>query len=164
MKGATLFNWDDVTAGKAAKALAQLFVRAGAGVIKTESDNRVRRTAGVSYKTLHMTFADGQQIELSIKQTGDIAAVKLNGSIVPIKNQDDHRKSVGELVKHMDAGRAKFQASLARKRAELPKGIKTAAPKLEAVLTERVNELDAAIAEKTARRDALKSELEGMPA
>lgn len=155
-----IFDFNELTAdGRAAKRLAQYFGRAGANVAQAESDGRVKRTAGVSYKELAYTFMDGQQVVLQIKQSGDIGGVKLNGKTVPIKNQDDQAKAVGELVKMMESGRAKFQMALAKKRAELPKGIKTAAPKMGEALKARVEVLDQQISEKQASIASLKEQL-----
>jgi hypothetical protein len=155
-----IFNFDELSSdGKAAQRMAKAFTRAGANVVQTESDGRIKRTLSVSYKELAFTFADGQQITLQIKKTGDVGTVKLNGKAVPIKNQDDQNKAVAELVQLMEANRAKFQAALAKKKAALPKGIKTAAPKMQEVLTARVAELDTQIDEKKASIASLEQQL-----
>jgi paraquat-inducible protein B len=155
-----LFSFDDMKAGdKATKRLSQAFTRAGANVISTAIDPRTKRTAGISYREVAMTFADGQQVTLLVKQTGDVFQAKVNGKVVPLKNPDDHGKAVAELVKDMDAGRAKFQATLAKTRAALPKGIKASAPKMEAALQERASSLEAELATAEQTRDALKAEL-----
>ena len=54
----------------------------------------------------------------------------------------------------MDAGRTKFQKQLAAAKVKPPAGIRTAAPKMEAVLTEKRDALKAAIA--TVREDIAK--------
>ncbi|MCY1302736.1 hypothetical protein D9M70_524130 [compost metagenome] len=114
----------------------------------------MRRTSGVSYRELVLTFADSQSVTLRIKQTGDIYQVLLNGKVRPIQSQDDHAKAIAEVVKAMDAGRSSFQQKLARAKAQLPPSIKTAAPRMEQVLTEKRDALREAIAEA-------KKELEG---
>jgi phage shock protein A len=59
----------------------------------------------------------------------------------------------------MDKGRAKFQQKLARQKVALPGTIRTAAPKVEAVLQEKVSALNTQIAEATTKRDTLKAQL-----
>ncbi|WP_211473787.1 hypothetical protein [Collimonas humicola] len=65
---------------------------------------------------------------------------------MPLKHQDDHVAAIGEMVGKMDADRSKFQAAMAKVRIRLPVSIRTAAPKLEVALQDKVNELDEAIA------------------
>src|SRR5690606_765225 len=124
-----LINFDDLKPNnKALKNLVKAFTRAGAPVATIDADGRAKRTAGVTYREVILTFVDNQKITLFFKQTGDIFQVKLNGSVVPLKNQGDQVKAVSELVQLLDAGRAKFQAKLARQKVVLPSSIKTAAP------------------------------------
>ena len=158
-KGNILFGWEDLIAGQPLKKLTAAFDAAGATIVSSSSDGKAKRTAGVSYKTLDIAFADSQQIELQVKQTGDVFQVKLNGQVVPLKNPDDHKAAIKELVAKMDAGRAKFQKKLTMVRAELPKGTKSVAPQKTVALAARVSELDTAIAGATAKRDALKAEV-----
>lgn len=158
-KGNILFGWEDLIAGQPLKKLTAAFDAAGATIVSSSSDGKAKRTAGVSYKTLDIAFADSQQIELQVKQTGDVFQVKLNGQVVPLKNPDDHKAAIKELVAKMDAGRAKFQKKLTMVRAELPKGTKSVAPQKTVALAARVSELDTQIADATTKRDALKGEL-----
>lgn len=148
-----LFDFDNMAKG--AKAAAKYFSRAGANVVQTDAGTAVKRTSGVSYRELTLTFADSQTLVLRIKQTGDIWQVLLNGKVTPVSNQDDHVKAVAELASAMDAGRTKFQALLAKAQMKLPPTIRTAAPKLEAVLTEKRDGLKAAIAEVRAEIETL---------
>lgn len=153
------FNFDELATDKAAKKVAQLFQRAGAPVIQTEADSRIKRTAGVTYREMHFTHADGQRTSIRITKSGDVGQVLVNGSVVPLKNQTDPAKAIGEITKRLEDGRAKFQAKLARTKVELPKGIKTAAPKLEQKLTEEVQRLDSLIAQRTTELADLKAKL-----
>jgi len=152
-----LLSWDDLAAGKAVKSIKQTFARAGTPVVLAEADSRTKRSSGVSFKTLNLTFADGQKVSLDAKQGGDIFAVKLNGSILPLKNVDDHLKAIGEIVGKLDGGRKAFQAKLARVKVELPKGLKSTAKKQLDILKEKDTQLDVAIAEAVQKRDELKS-------
>lgn len=163
MQNAIIEFADLASGGKALKKLQQAFTRAGAPVVSVDVDPRTQRSSGVTYRVAHLTFADSQRISLMVKQSGDIFQVNLNGSVVPLKSQDDHKKAVAELVKMLDAGRAKFQAKLARVRAELPKGIRTAAPKMEVALQQQAQELDTKLADARQQAEALRAEL-GEPA
>lgn len=144
---------------RATKKVVQYFSRAGAPIVQGDVTPSVRRTAGVSYREMALTFADGQTVTLRIKQSGDVFQVLINGKVTPMKNQDDHAKAIGEIVKHLDAGRAKFQAALAKTKAVLPKGIKSSAPKMEEALKAKAADLDAAIAQARTKVDELRKEL-----
>jgi hypothetical protein len=142
-----LFTFADLSVkDRAAKQAMKYFARAGANVVAQDVSTQVKRSSGVSYRSMTLTFSDSQKIELFIKQSGDIYQVKLNGHLTPIKHQDNHIEAVAELVKMLDAGRTKFQAKLARTMIKLPPAIKTAAPKMLQVLTEKRDSLKEAIA------------------
>lgn len=159
-----IFDFDNqADADKSLKKTAQMMGRAGQNVVSYEFDPKVKRTSGVNYREASMTVASGQTVTLRIKATGDVFQVLLNGSIRPIKNQSDHAKAIGEIAAMLEANQAKFQQSLAKKRAELPKGIKSSAPRMEQALKTEVEGLDAAIAETRAKVDSLRAEL-GEPA
>lgn len=159
-----LIDFDDMKSGeKALRKIAQAFTRAGAPVVATDVDPKVKRSSGVSYRDAYLTFGDNQKLTLGIKAGGDVYQVKINGSVVPIKNQDDQKKAVAELVKHLDAGRAKFQQKLARVKAELPKGVRATAPKVEVALQQRSTQLDTEIAQAQQQVEALKAELGDAP-
>lgn len=155
-----VFSFDDMASGdKATKKLTQYFSRAGASVVQSSVDPKTKRSSGISFRDMAFTFADGQTVLFSVKQSGDIFQAKLNGKPFPIKHQDDHAKAVAELAKMMDSGRAKFQKALAASAAEYPKmpGIKSAAPKLAEQLKAQETDLDAKIEAATQERDALKT-------
>ncbi len=152
-----LFSFEDLTAkDKAAKQAARYFSRAGANVVQQDVPTAVKRSSGITYREMALTFADSQQVVLRIKQSGDIFQVLLNGKVLPIKNQDDHVKAIAEIVQAMDAGRSRFQKLLAAAQARPPAGIRTAAPKMEQVLTEKRDALKAAIAEVRSQIEAIK--------
>ena len=155
-----LISFDDLKAGNAAvKRLVQAFTRAGATVASSDIDPKTKRTSGVNYRQVLITFTDNQKVLLGVKTTGDIFEVRVNGSALAIKNQDNQVKAVGEIARALDAGRAKFQAKMARTKAVLPKGITTAAPKMEQRLQEAETTLDAEIAAAQARVAELRAEL-----
>lgn len=121
------------------------FEQAGALVTSVDVDAKVKRVAGVSFRDVHFGFADSQTVSFGVKETGDVYQVKVNGKLTPLKHQDDHLQAIGELVAAMAKGRAKFQAALAKVKVALPKGIRTAAPKMEVALREQIAAVDQAI-------------------
>lgn len=142
-----LFSFEDLsTKDKAAKQAMKYFSRAGANVVQQDVSTAIKRTSGVSYRELTLTFADSQKATFKIKQTGDIFQVLLNDKLLPIKNQDDHVAAITEIVNAMDAGRSKFQKLMAAIKVKPPAGIRTAAPKLEKMLIEKRDGLKEAIA------------------
>lgn len=152
-----LFNFADTSAtSPAAKKVASLFHRVGANVVEQDIDSSVKRSSGISYREMTLTFADSQKVVLRIKQTGDIFQILVNGKVQPIKNQDDHAKAIAEIAQLLDAGRVRFQKALAAVRVRPPSGIRTAAPKMEQVLTEKRDALKAAVAEVRAQIDKVK--------
>jgi hypothetical protein len=157
-----IFSFDEMGSQKdaATKRVVKLFAQASTPIAQGEVTPGTKRTAGVSYREMLLTFVDGQTILLRVKSTGDIFQVMLNGKLTPIKNQTDHAKAVKELVGMLDAGRAKYQKKLSLVRAELPKGIKTAAPKIEEALKQHSDELDTAIAGAREKITELRTELE----
>lgn len=159
-----LINFDDMKAGnRALRKLTQAFFRAGTPVAAADIDPKLRRSAGVTYRQVLITFNDNQRLLLGVKQSGDIFEVKLNGSKVPLKNQDDQHKAVAEIAQLVEAGRKKFQARLARTRVVMPKGLKTAAPRMEVRLQEANDKLDQDIVAARTRVNELRAEL-GEPA
>lgn len=150
---------DQQAATKSLKKIGQLMQRAGQPVVSSSFDQKIKRTSGVSYREAMLTLASGQTITMRVTQTGDVFQVLLNGQIKPIKNAGDQIRAVGEIAKLAEANQAAFQKKQARVKTELPKGIKTAAPKMEVALQARVSELDAQIAERQQQVAELKTEL-----
>jgi hypothetical protein len=143
--------------GKSYNQIKRYFSKAGSNVVNIDSDNKVRRTNGISYKEVGLTFADSQTVLLRVKGTGDIYQVVLNGKLTPIKNQDDATLAIAEIVQMMNAGRSKFQQKLAKLAIKPPPSIKTAAPKMLQVLTEKRDGLKEAIAEVMAEIEQLRN-------
>jgi hypothetical protein len=143
-----IFSFDDMGSKKdaATRAVVRYFARAGSHIVQGDASPNIKRSSGVSYREMVLTFADSQVVTFSIKQSGDIFQVKLNGKIMPLKNQEDQVAAIGEMVGMMDAGRSKFQAAMAKVRVQLPDSIRTAAPRMEVALQEKSAALDAAIA------------------
>lgn len=137
-----VFTFDDLSSkDKAAKEAVKQFKKAGATVAQVDVGGNAKKTSGFAYRELFLTFTDSQIITMRIKESGDIYQVLLNKKIVPIRNQDDHTKAIKEMADMMARGRAAFQKRQAIKKVVMPSSIKTAAPKLEVALSERVQML-----------------------
>lgn len=153
-----LFSFEDMSPnGKAAKQAVKYFARAGANVISTDVSPSPKRSSGVSYREMTLTMNDSQKVTLRVKQSGDIFQVLLNGSVMPIRSQDDHVTAIGEIAKALDVGRSKFQKKLARALVKLPPSVRTAAPRMESALVEKRDALKEAIADVRAEIEALRA-------
>lgn len=155
-----LFSFEDLTdKDKALRQIKRTFLRLGANVVQTDIPTSTKRRAGISYKEVSLTFADGQTVTFGVKKTGDIFQVKLNGKQMPIRNQDDQKKAIEEIASAMDKGRAAFQKRQALIKVEPPKSIRTAAPKMQEVLSNRKAELLAAIEEAKSELSAIRKQI-----
>lgn len=130
----------------APKSFLNIFKRAGAEIAQS-SVGKVKRENSISYKPIFILFADSQQLEIRLKESGDFYQVRLNGKVTPIKNQDDEKKAVAEIVALIEKNSTKFQAQQARKKVKLPTGIKSTIKRKEEVYQERIKELDGKIEE-----------------
>lgn len=143
-----LWNFEDLgsQSDAATKSLYKQFSRHGCDIAQSGVAPGIKRSSGVSYKEMLLTFKDSQTVLLRIKQSGDIFQVRVNGRAQPIRHQDEPVKAVIEIVDVLDAGRKKFQAKLAATTAKPPPGLRTAAPKIEQALAEKRDALKEAIA------------------
>lgn len=147
MNAQQIFSFEDLSVkDKAARKVMQLFNKAGATVVSQDVDTKIKRSSGISYREMTFTFADSQTITLRIKQTGDIFQVLQNGKLIPIKNQDNHNAAITEIIGKLDSNRSKFQQQLAKAKVTLPSGMKTAATSMLQRLTQKRDDLKAAIA------------------
>lgn len=143
-----LFQFDEMNSkDKATKAVAANFKNSGAEVVQVDVSPTTKRTSGISYRELSLTFADSQVVIFRIKQSGDIFQVLLNGKVRPMTQQDDHAAAISEIVKAMENGRTAFQKKLAKAKVKLPNSIKTTVPNKEKLLTEKRDSLKEAISE-----------------
>lgn len=130
----------------APKDLLRIFKRAGAEIAQS-SVGKAKRENSISFKPIFLLFADSQTLEIRVKESGDIYQVKLNNKVLPIKNQDDEKLAVAEIVKKVEQNSQKFQNMQARKKVKLPTGLKSTVKRKEEVLQERIKELDSQITE-----------------
>jgi len=150
------------SAATALKKVKQLMIRAGQAVVATEFIDKPKRSNGTTYREAFLTLASGQAVTLRVTATGDIYQVLLNNSVVPIKAHDDTTKAVAEIAALAEKSQAAFQKAQARKAIALPPGMTTPAPKMAAVLAERVAQLDTQIAERRATVADLQQQLGSM--
>lgn len=104
-----------------------------------------KSTAGIKNKELLLTFKDGQSVTVAVKSTGDVYQVKINGRLVAIKEQEDEKKSMAEILALLDKSRAAFQKQQAKQKVKLPAGVKTAAPKMKETLLAHIDVLNTQI-------------------
>ena len=155
-----VFDWDSLaTKEKGVKAAEKAFERTGAEVASAAVNPKVKRSAGVGYREMVLTMTDSQLVTLRIKQTGDVFQVLINGKVVPIRNQDDHKKAVAEIAGMLESGRTAFQAKLAKAKVKLPKGVTTAVPNIERALTEKRDALVEAVGAARETLAGLQAEL-----
>lgn len=138
------------TKDSAVKATVKLFLRAGVQVVTSSVDQATSRKAGVTYRNVNFTFADGQTVTLGVKNTGDVFEVKINGKPTPLRNQDDHALAIAEIASKMDVGRSKFQKMLALIKIPLPPSIRTSRANMVVALTEKRDNLKSAVESATA--------------
>lgn len=153
-----LFTFNDMSEkDKASKLVAKYFAKAGADVVQQSASPAIKKTSGIAYREMTLTFADSQQVVLRVKESGDIYQALLNKQVVPIKEQDNHAKAIAEIAKAMDAGRLKFQKKMAATLAKLPPMIKSAAPKMLEALTKTRDDLKTQIIAVNEQIDELRN-------
>lgn len=152
-----LFTWDELKGNDqtAPKKLVTAFKRAGAEMAASWVAEKTKRENSITYREIGFTLADSQTIVLRVKQTGDIYQVRMNGKVLPMKEQDDIKKALAEIVNALDANATKFQKALARKKATPPKGAATTRVTRKAALESQEADLDGLIAEAQATLDTL---------
>ena len=142
-----LFKFESMGAGndKALRDISKLFDRAGAQVVSSEVAKTLTKRAGVFFRNVDLTFADGQRVTLGVKETGDVFEVKINGSVVPLRNQDDHAKTVAEIASLLDRRRVAFQRAMTRVQVLIPPSARVSRTTLLAAKTEKRDALKEAV-------------------
>lgn len=141
-----IFNVEAVTQNdKAIREATRLFTRAGVQVVSTVIAPQLMKRAGVAYRNIDFTFADGQTVTMAVKVTGDVFEVRINNSVVPLRQQDDHAKAIAEIAALLDKKRLAFQRSLARIRVPLPPSVRVSRATMLAAKTEKRDALKEAV-------------------
>ena len=128
--------------------------------VEIEIDSKTKRNNGISYKQIFCEFADSQTVTFKVKQSGDIFEVLLNKKILPIANQDNHRKAVGEVINAMEKGRSAFQKKLAKAKATLPPSVKSTIVSKQQAMDEKKAALLEAIQAVQSELDAVTAEID----
>ena len=128
--------------------------------VEIEIDSKTKRNNGISYKQIFCEFADSQTVTFKVKQSGDIFEVLLNKKILPIANQDNHRKAVGEVINAMEKGRSAFQKKLAKAKATLPPSVKSTIVSKQQAMDEKKAALLEAIQAVQSELDAVNAEID----
>lgn len=149
-----LFNFDEL-GGKGDKAIAKIKreFKKHKVLIELVDVSKMKRSAGINYKELLLTSSDSQQVQFSVKATGDIFKVKLGAIIggrtslreMPIKHQDDQLKAIGEIAARLHKDMPSFQKKLAKaQKNELDQEVKD---KIKKTVRNQLAELQALNAE-----------------
>ena len=166
MAKSLLFSFDDLSdKNKVVQKVKKQFEKLNLTVTAVDVPQQIKRTAGVSYREVSMTFADSQIVTLRVKKTGDIFTVLLNKKAIPIKNQDDQTKGLKEIADAIVKNQSAFQRKLARIAVAVPtKGMRSTvsvverqASKIEGMKS-AIEEYRKKAEEPQAKRDADKAE------
>ena len=166
MANSLLFSFDDLSdKNKVVQKVKKQFEKLNLMVTAVDVPSQIKRTAGVSYREVSMTFADSQIVTLRIKKTGDIFTVLLNKKAIPIKNQDDQTKGLKEIADAVIKNQSAFQRKLARIAVKVPtKGMRSTTSVVEQQasriqeMKEAIEEYRKQLEELRAKRDADKAE------
>lgn len=143
-----IFSFDDLTKrDKAVREITREFQKLGDTVVATDIPERIKRTAGISYREVNLSFADSQTVTFCVKKSGDIFQVKINGKVMPMKEQGDQKKAVKEISDYLNKGRAAFQKKLQRAKIEIPKGTHVTTQTREKKQQDKIQGLNDVIAE-----------------
>lgn len=142
-----LFKFDAMGAAndKAIRDITRLFEREGVQVVSSEVAKALTKRAGVAFRNVDFTMADGQRVTLGVKETGDVFEVKINGSVVPLRNQDDHVKTIKEIALQLDRRRVAFQRAMTRIKMPIPPASRASRTTILAAKTEKRDALKEAV-------------------
>jgi Defence against restriction A N-terminal len=146
------------TVDRAVRTVRRDLEKFGATVVDVSATGKEAKAAGQAFKEVLFVFADSQTIGLRVKPAGDVYQVLVNGKVTPVREQDDGQAAIKELVAYMGKTRTAFQRRMAAKAMKPPDGMKTAAPRMEAVLRQQVAEVDAQIADAEQELASLEAE------
>lgn len=156
------------TEAESMKRMIDMFSMLGETLVNHDVEKTLKRSAGITYKNVDLTFADSQTVTFSIKNTGDIWQVKVNNKLTPLRNQDARKPEavVQEIAQKIKAGRTAYQKAQAAKvkaddvvKSAKSSGLKNTQKMRVASLEEQVTAIDALIAERSAYKAQLQAEL-----
>lgn len=149
-----IFSFEDLSSkDKVAQKIVRYFKRGGLEVVQVDDPQKMKRTSGVTYKELNVVLANGESIMFRIKQTGDIFQVLINGKVVPIKNQDNQKDAIDEIIALSKTRSSAYQKRLAKQRVkEIDSGSKAKEKKV--AITQKMKEQNL-----ISKRDQLKADI-----
>lgn len=155
-----LFPFDrDTLKPSEKKKIERLFNKGGADVLDVEIDPKVKTTAGVKNRKVFISFTDSQKVTMLIKESGDVYQVMVNGTRVPMREQDDHSKSIAEIAGRLERGRTAFQKRLAKTKIRKPTGRKATPRKTAKAVLERQKALREELNDVQSEISAIKAAL-----
>jgi len=113
MQSYLTFDFDNLP--KELKKLQSRFEKSGLVVTDTVADEKSKRMSGFQTKAMTVFFSDGQKVELRVKKSGDVFQVKLNSTIIPVRNVNDLDKAVAEIALKVDGNSPKWLKAQRRK-------------------------------------------------
>ena len=113
MQSYLTFDFDNLQ--KEVKKLQSRFEKNGLVVTDAVADEKSKRLSGFQTKGMTVFFSDGQKVELRVKKGGDVFQVKLNSTIIPVRNVGDLDKAVAEIALKVDGNSPKWLKAQRRK-------------------------------------------------
>jgi hypothetical protein len=149
---------------KGLKKVLNAFKKQQLPIKEVVANNRPKRESGYQVKAATLHFESGQKLLLKAKANGSIFQVKLNNKALPIKNVDNLKKAVGEVIKFVKINEPKFlkqQAKrLERAKTPLPKKPKPATTSAKKQLAAVAEIMDRVTVENEALEADLKEQTE----
>ena len=102
---------------KGLKKVITTFEKQSLPVASVDATNRPKRESGFSVKAATLHFESGQKLLLKAKANGSVFQVKLNNKVLPIKNVDDLKKAVSEVIAFVKINEPKFLKQKANREA-----------------------------------------------
>lgn len=103
------------------KKLIRAFESNGNKLVNFDSNNRVQRVDRELIKRFVMFFENGQSVAIRVNETGDIVQVKMNSTVLPIKNPRNENELAKDVSALLKRNQVAFDKSLAVKAAAVIK-------------------------------------------
>ncbi len=139
------------------KPIINKFGKKGMAIASVEATNSPKRESGFLTKSAIINFETGQKLLIRIKQDGTIFQVKLNGTVLPVKNVDNLDKAIDEVIDHVKSNETRYLKAK-QKRLEKQK-IKIDQPKARTTRKQELDIAESRIAELETERDGLQTQI-----
>lgn len=114
MHKAGMFDYSKITPA-GLKAVSKSFEKNKVTVKQIEANNKPARMAGKLTKKAVFIMEDGQRITMFFTDSGDVFRVKMNNTVLPIKNTDSKAKAIKEISGLLIRNAPKFKKALQKK-------------------------------------------------